>query len=333
MNIFYFCSDLFASVVAVSMVSLLENNRKQKDIIFYIVDDGISEEKKLLLNNMVAQYECDNIKRSVVYLEALGPEILLKFPFKDRYQIGHSYFRMCIGTILPEYVDKILCLDSDTLICGDLSDLWNIDMEDNILAGVSDCMNIMKYKHQFLMKKSDLYCNAGMYLVDLKKWRDEKIEDKIIQRIHEQNGNVFFFEQTLMNWSCQDKILKLHPKYNAYTLFWAFEYRNLLLWRKPIDFYTEKEVEEAKNKSIIIHFTRNFYMSSRPWVKDCDHPKTDEYIMYKMLTPWNKLYDNNRSVKDNIKYKLWHKIPQRCLAIVAGFIYNEIRPRMWWKNE
>ena len=64
------------------MVSLLENNRKQKDIIFYIVDDGISEEKKLLLNNMVAQYECDNIKRSVVYLEALGPEILLKFPYR-----------------------------------------------------------------------------------------------------------------------------------------------------------------------------------------------------------------------------------------------------------
>ena len=59
---------------------------------------------------------------------------------------------MCIGTILPESVDRVLCLDSDTLICGNLSELWNVDMKGNILAGVSDCMNIMKYKHQFHMK-------------------------------------------------------------------------------------------------------------------------------------------------------------------------------------
>ena len=84
MNVFYFSSDLFASVVAVSMVSLLENNKEQEKITFYIVDDGISDEKKILLNNMVVQYESDNIKRDVVYLEAFGPEILLKYPFKDR---------------------------------------------------------------------------------------------------------------------------------------------------------------------------------------------------------------------------------------------------------
>ena len=51
MNVFYFSSDLFASVVAVSMVSLLENNKEQEKITFYIVDDGISDEKKILLNN------------------------------------------------------------------------------------------------------------------------------------------------------------------------------------------------------------------------------------------------------------------------------------------
>ena len=53
---------------------------------------------------MVVQYESDNIKRDVVYLEALGPEILLKYPFKDRYQIGHSYFRMCYQELFCQKV-------------------------------------------------------------------------------------------------------------------------------------------------------------------------------------------------------------------------------------
>ena len=46
MNVFYFSSDLFASVMSVSMLSLLENNRSFVEIKFYIVDDGISEENK-----------------------------------------------------------------------------------------------------------------------------------------------------------------------------------------------------------------------------------------------------------------------------------------------
>ena len=53
---------------------------------------------------------------------------------------------MCIGTLLPNNVDRVICLDSDTLICSDLEELWNIDMHGNILAGVADCMNIKKYR-------------------------------------------------------------------------------------------------------------------------------------------------------------------------------------------
>lgn len=78
MNVFYFSSDLFASVVAVSMVSLLENNKEQEKITFYIVDDGISDEKKILLNNMVVQYESDNIKRRCCLFRGFGTRNIIK---------------------------------------------------------------------------------------------------------------------------------------------------------------------------------------------------------------------------------------------------------------
>ena len=46
MNIFYFSSDLFIEVLAVSLVSLLENNKNCREINIYIVDYGITKEKK-----------------------------------------------------------------------------------------------------------------------------------------------------------------------------------------------------------------------------------------------------------------------------------------------
>lgn len=333
MNIFYFCSDLFASVMAVSMVSLLETNKNVKRITFYIVDDGITKEKKEKLDGMLMRYCKEGFIREIVYLDAPDPNVLLKYPFESRYQMGHSYFRMCIGTLLPASVERVLCLDSDTLVCGDLTDLWNMDMQGNILAGVSDCMNVMKYRKQFQIGKTNLYCNAGVFLVNLTRWRRQKIEEKIIKRIFSEKGNVFFFEQTLMNWSCRGKILNLPPEYNVYTLFYAFKYENLLKWRRPVSFFTKQEIEKAKRNPKIIHFTRNFYMLSRPWVEGCDHPMTQEYLKYKRLTPWPELDKDSRNNRAKRKYELWHALPQGLLSVAASIVYNEIRPKMWWKNE
>lgn len=333
MNVFYFSSDLFVSVLAVSMTSLLENNKDCKEINFYIVDDGITTENRKNIVDLVRNYNSKTRKRLVVFLPSPDPVEAFDFPFKNRYQMGHSYPRMLIGSILPETVDKVLCLDSDTLICGSLDELWNLDIGNNIMAGVSDCMNVQKYKKQFQMDEDMIYCNAGVFLVDLRKWRKQGVEDKIVERIHIQNGNVFFFEQTLMNWACGGKIFPLPPKYNCYTLFWAFDYEDLIRWRNPVSFFSREEVQNAKDKPVIIHFTRNFYMLSRPWVKGCDHPMTQEYIKYKKMTQWNELNEDQHSKKQKKRYQLWHKIPTKLLVTAASIIYNDIRPRMWWKNE
>lgn len=328
MKVFYFTSDLFVSVAATSMISLIENNRHFDSIEFYVVDDGISDEKKACLTQLIESYG-----RTITYIGAPEPSEIFRFPFKTRYQIGRAYPRMCIGTLLPQNVDRVLCLDSDTLVLGSLSELWNMDMQNNILAGVVDCLNLKAYRKQFWLDENELYCNAGVFLVDLKKWRDEKIEDKIVDVIQKNNGNIFFFEQTLMNYSCKGRVHKLPPTYNSYTLFYAFSYRNLIRWRKPTIFYTEDEVTKAKQTPVIIHFTRNFYMISRPWMENADHPKKDIYRYYKQMTPWKQLEADNRSEMRKLKYKIWHLFPQGLLATLVSIIYNNIRPKLWWKNE
>lgn len=328
MNVFFFSSDLYMCLAAVSMISMLENNKTIGKIHFYIADDGIKHETKEKLAEVISKYNAD-----ITYIHLPDPSELLDFPFKDRYQIGHSYPRMCIARLLPETLERVLILDSDTLVLRDLSDLWNIDLGNNIMAGVIDCMNLKAFNRQFALEEGQFYCNAGMFLVDMKKWREQKIEDKIIYTIKEHNGNIFFFEQTLMNYSCRGKIMKLHPEYNSYTLFYAFEYENLIKWRRPTVFYSKSEVQEAVDHPKIIHFTRNFYMKSHPWKKGSEHPLTEVYRGYMHMTPWIKLWEDNRTPKQERRYRLWHKIPQKTLCQGANIIYNHIRPLMWWRNE
>lgn len=328
MDVLYFSSDLFAKVAATSIISLLENNRHFDAINIYYIDDGIKDNTKSELEIMVAKY-----KRRIFFIPAPEPSEVFQFPFKSRYQMGHSYMRMCIGSLLPEDVHRVLCLDSDTLVLGDVEELWNLEMGDNVLAGVADCVNVKAFKRQFMLEDSDIYCNAGMFLVNLDAWRNYQMEDNIRQTIKEHSGNIFFFEQTLMNYVCKEKIIKLEAKYNAYTLFYAFTYKNLIRWRRPTFFYTEEEVRNAVKDPRIIHFTRNFYMTSRPWVEGCDHPLTDVYHKYKMMTPWKQISPCNQSTIEKLKYKIIHGIPQGLLAYIVNVMYNDVRPLMRWKNE
>lgn len=46
MNVAYHSSDLFSSVLAVSMVSIMENNKDMDDITFFVLEKQISEENK-----------------------------------------------------------------------------------------------------------------------------------------------------------------------------------------------------------------------------------------------------------------------------------------------
>ena len=323
MDVVYFSSDLFSSVTGTSIVSLLENNKNVDSIRIFYIDDGISVEKRNQTISIVKSYG-----REIIFITAPTIDELFDFKFNSRYQLGHSYMRMGLGTILPKDIDKVLCLDSDTLVMGSLKELWNLDMGENILAGVSDCINVKAYSKKFLLAANDIYCNAGIFLINLKEWRRNEIEKKIRQVIRAQNGNVFFVEQTLMSSVCRGKILKLKPNYNCYTSMYCFSYKNVIRWRRPINYYTENEISDAKLNPIVVHFTRNFYMSSRPWVEGCEHPMKDVYRKYMLMTPWKDLWKNDMTIKKKLTKKLLHILPEWMLAYVIYIPYNVVRPNM-----
>ena len=56
MNVGYVFDEGFAAPAAVSIYSLMYNNRHLKEICFYILDDGIAEESKKRLCWMVSQF-------------------------------------------------------------------------------------------------------------------------------------------------------------------------------------------------------------------------------------------------------------------------------------
>ena len=244
-----------------------------------------------------------------------------------------AYCRLFLGSILPDDVDRAVFLDCDTLCNGSISDFYNTDLGDNLAAGVIDCLSDAYYD-LFNMDETSRYCNSGVVLLDLKKWREQHIESAITEYVRKNNGYVFFMEQSVMNIVLQNKIKIVHPCNNTYTLMVAFSYENLRRLRKCKRYYSDEEIDEAISKPTLIHLTTNFYVKGRPWVKGNKHPFSQLFLKYRAYTPWKEepLFEDQSTWKQKAIVSILHLLPQTFICSVIGWIYNVWRPHHIQKN-
>lgn len=108
----------------------------------------------------------------------------------------------------PTMPDKILYLDIDMMAGGDISKLYNIDIENYEYAAV-------KEKYGSWIIRPD-YINAGMLLMNLKKMKETKLLEKAREKI--KHKKMLFADQDAIFWTTTSK--KIIPRiYNEQSKF------------------------------------------------------------------------------------------------------------------
>ena len=113
-----------------------------------------------------------------------------------------------LADLVPEMPDKLLYLDIDMMAGGDISTLYNIDVEEYEYAAV-------KEKYGSWLIRPD-YINAGMLLLNMKKIKDTGLLEKARGKI--KTKKMLFADQDAIFWSTTKK--KLLPRiYNEQAKF------------------------------------------------------------------------------------------------------------------
>ena len=169
-----------------SMKSLLKYSNVEK-IYFLIEDDQFPYE-------LPPEVECINVSKQQWFTPD-GPN----FTSKWSYMI---LLRAALTQLFP-HLDKILSLDCDTLVQDNISELWDLPLDDYYFAGVREPK---KSTEEFV------YINAGVMMFNLKKIREEHQDEKYIYDLN--NCFRYFPEQECFSALSQGKILELPSKYN-----------------------------------------------------------------------------------------------------------------------
>ncbi len=321
MNVVYHCTDNYAFITATSIISMFENCKDIDEINVYVIENGFKKETKEKYKDLAVRYG-----RNVFFIQM--PDVNKKYglgltSIKKKW-LFDSYSRLFLDSILPR-MDRALYLDGDTLILHSLKDLWEMDMEDNCCAAALDCLG-EPYYELFGINKGK-YCNSGVILIDINRWKEQGIAERVKDCVHRNKGYVFFMEQSVFNIVLQGNIAYLPAIYNTSTIMQMFSPKQIWRMRKPKYFYDDQEIETAVNDPIIIHMTGLFYVINKPWNEVTNHPNKELFMKYCNKLGWGsyEIQKDNRKFSNRVKDYIIHFIPSIILVPLISVLYNNVR--------
>ena len=132
-NICLSCDDNYTKYAGVVIASILANSNDNDNLMFYILDGGISKEKKQQISSLTSIKNCQ-INFVPIDENMFSDYAKVK---THKYISIATYYRLKAPSLLPN-VDKIIYLDCDVVVNTSLKELYEIDIKDYLLAGVSD---------------------------------------------------------------------------------------------------------------------------------------------------------------------------------------------------
>ncbi|MGL2810253.1 glycosyltransferase family 8 protein [Helicobacter pylori] len=174
--------------------------------------------------------------------------------------------RLFLASLFPQY-DKIIMFDADTLFLNDVSESFFIPLDGYYFGAAKDFSSPKNLKHfqaerereprqkfslyEHYLKEKDMqiicenHYNVGFLIVNLKLWRADKLEERLLNLAHQKGQCVFCPEQDLLTLACYQKVLRLPYIYNTHP-FMA----------------NQKRFIPSQQEIVMLHF----YFVGKPWI-------------------------------------------------------------------
>ena len=301
----------YALPAAAAFYSLLENSNNNYFYKLYVLNSDISLENQNKLQETIKNF--DNASLEFININTKFDDLFLE-TFTKGHFTKDMFLKFIAPSVFMQY-EKIIISDVDVIYLGDISKEFidfNVN-EDFYLAAVKTAIKknsrieeyYQKYDNYFSQEeKKKLLYGAGYLIFNLKKMREDNIEEKFIKTAKENAYRLMSPEQDVINLVCYPKIKNL-PLSSMVCNYIQDLYKTEPEYNCDL-FYTDKEIKEALLHPIQFHYAQH----RKPW-NDISVEGFDKWIQYIIKTPffndWIKLnspkYDSKNLFSCNFKIK------------------------------
>lgn len=303
-------NENYLPYLAVTLQSLIDNGNNETFYDIYIFYDRISDNEKNKILNMVA--ELANVGIEFVNINSYIKNAEL---YSSAHFSKEMYYRILIPEILAQY-SKVLYLDCDIAIVDNISELYNINIQGNMIAAViNHTKNMEKYVKNVLGVNPYEYINSGVILFNTDKCLQNNLKEKCLNLL-KTLPKLNCPDQDIINIACKDNILFLDGKWNFYWHH-TIPQEYLTEWDKLEERQKKEYIKSWKNPAII-HYTTGLkpwnspsFELSKIWWQYARKTPFYEEILYKNMIQININNDIFKLPKLRLKrlrYKIMSKI-------------------------
>ncbi|MCX8711459.1 hypothetical protein J3U57_03495 [Gilliamella sp. B3464] len=265
----------YALPAGVAILSVIKNTPNY-NLNFHLFIDNVSDANILKFKELIF----DNVSITLYYLNnnfIINPKTLvLHIPTVS------TCIRFIMPKLLVSVTDQLIYLDSDIICLQSLNKITEYNIDNYIAGVISDTKDMQQTISKMYNIDSTKYFNAGVLLINTKKWCEENISEKALTMIND--GNIYkFADQDVLNILLENKTLLLPIKFNTKI-------------KISIDAHQEKEIRPY---TVILHYISQ----NKPWYKVYLSEIFNDYLA---LSPWKDeplpLSGDSSSIRNYAKY-------------------------------
>jgi lipopolysaccharide biosynthesis glycosyltransferase len=198
--------------LAVAVRSVLETTRRPLELL--LLDGGLTAQDR---QRLLESWPETQIQAHWLPLPA---EQLDKLPVWGRMK-PVTYSRLLLASLVPRDWARALWLDCDVLLRTDLASLWDLDMGDRPVLAARDlavpCLG-SRYGvspwRELGLDPAAHHFNAGVMLMNLDRWREERVGERAMDYLRKYGRRVCFFDQEALNAVLVNRWGELDPRWN-----------------------------------------------------------------------------------------------------------------------
>jgi len=265
------CFDLIYWLPArVTLLSLLVNSGADETFEIHIATDKDNPIEESMVNEFLrTQSQAQKVYSLLVHrIDISG----ISSSITTRHINRSAFLRIYAFNVCAQFCDRIIYLDSDTLILGSLGELWTEPLKLPLCAIQDNTESLMLLRGGLdkvvlpaeFRRPLRRYFNSGVLLIDLLYWKEKNLIAPMKEII--EKNRFTQNDQDVLNLLFNGKVKLMSMKWNFHDL-WNYSWLTRFLL---------SPFETLLMKPRIIHFVGPF----KPWVY---YSKLPSYVAYREI--------------------------------------------------
>jgi lipopolysaccharide biosynthesis glycosyltransferase len=258
------CNEAYAMPMTIAAHSALSHIDPDRPVEIHIIEDGVTPESRA------------RSQRSLQRAHPLVTVVWRKADLTDmsgvnyRHYSAASLIRILMPRLFDETVQKVLYIDSDVVVTGNVGTLFDMDLTGKAIWAVQDGAdeefeNRIGKKFPWMNAPVDArYFNSGVLMVNLVEWRRSEFTERVLDFLQKHDEELSFPDQDALNAIALGDWGRLPSSWNQQPIFFNWK----TSWRL--------------NEPGLIHYT-----CCKPWDSDYTWSGKRQYHKAYLASGWD----------------------------------------------